>query len=403
MHSMTQDQQSVVVGGVDAHTDTHHFAALDQRGPLLATKSFAVSTPGYAEALDWLERLRRGRGDRGRVHGLLCRRAGALPARTRPPRRRGQSAARAHARRRAGKSDPLDAEDGRAPAAGRRGDRDPQADAPGSSSRSASCVSPARARSRPARPHLISCTSWSSPRPTSYASNSPPARRSRGKATLCLRLRPDRTRLHEPLQAAKLALRSHRRAHTRARPADRDSSTDTSPSSSPPPRHAPIGLLGVSTQHAGQLLVTAGQNIDRLRQRRRLRPPLRRQPDPRLLRQDDPTPAQPRRRPPSQPRTAPDRRLPAPLLPAHPRLRRTPHRRRHRPSARSSAASSATSPARSTTRSAPTSPTSTSNRSNHYRPPSSAAAPVSGSPANALDIYRNVRGHSTVPAAARGY
>jgi transposase len=30
----------------------------------------------------------------------------------------------------------------------------------------------------------------------------------RGKVSLCLRLRPDAARLHEPLQAAKLALRS---------------------------------------------------------------------------------------------------------------------------------------------------------------------------------------------------
>ena len=54
MHSMTQDDTPLVIGGVDAHADAHHLAALDQRGGLLATKSFPTTTPGYAQALDWL-------------------------------------------------------------------------------------------------------------------------------------------------------------------------------------------------------------------------------------------------------------------------------------------------------------------------------------------------------------
>jgi len=59
---------------------------------------------------------------------------------------------------------------------------------------------------------------------------------SRGKASLCLRLRPDRARLHEPLQAAKLALRS---IAERVRDLDRQIgySTNTSPRSSRPLRH----------------------------------------------------------------------------------------------------------------------------------------------------------------------
>ncbi len=51
---------------------------------------------------------------------------------------------------------------------------------------------------------------------------------SRGKATQCARLRPDMARINEPLQAAKFA------------------------------------LCGIGTGHASQLLITAGQNIDRL-------------------------------------------------------------------------------------------------------------------------------------------
>ncbi|MGZ4234910.1 MAG: IS110 family transposase, partial [Solirubrobacteraceae bacterium] len=50
---MTQEN-TLVVGGVDAHADTHHAAALDERGALLATNSFPTSTPGYRQLLDWL-------------------------------------------------------------------------------------------------------------------------------------------------------------------------------------------------------------------------------------------------------------------------------------------------------------------------------------------------------------
>ena len=56
MQSMNE-QDVLVVGGVDAHADSHHAAALDQRGALLATKQFAATTSGYAALLDWLARF----------------------------------------------------------------------------------------------------------------------------------------------------------------------------------------------------------------------------------------------------------------------------------------------------------------------------------------------------------
>src|ERR1039458_6597777 len=53
MHSM-KHQDTLIIGGVDSHADTHHAAAIDQRGALLATKGFPTTTPGYRELLDWL-------------------------------------------------------------------------------------------------------------------------------------------------------------------------------------------------------------------------------------------------------------------------------------------------------------------------------------------------------------
>jgi transposase len=49
MHSMTQQRDQVVIGGVDAHADIHHAAALDGRGALLASRQFAASSAGYEQ------------------------------------------------------------------------------------------------------------------------------------------------------------------------------------------------------------------------------------------------------------------------------------------------------------------------------------------------------------------
>jgi transposase len=53
MNSM-QDTETIVIGGVDAHSDTHEAAALDDRGALLGTASFLTTFAGYAGLLDWL-------------------------------------------------------------------------------------------------------------------------------------------------------------------------------------------------------------------------------------------------------------------------------------------------------------------------------------------------------------
>ena len=54
MHSMNEKRRRVI-GGVDAHAQTHHAAVLDGRGQLLATRAFEVSTAGYRELLGWFE------------------------------------------------------------------------------------------------------------------------------------------------------------------------------------------------------------------------------------------------------------------------------------------------------------------------------------------------------------
>lgn len=80
----------------------------------------------------------------------------------------------------------------------------------------------------------------------------------RGKTTLCARLRPDLSRLHEPAQAARLPLRSlaHRVAELDREIAALDERLIPLVATAAP---RTTQLIAVSTGDAGQLLVTAGR------------------------------------------------------------------------------------------------------------------------------------------------
>jgi transposase len=83
-----------------------------------------------------------------------------------------------------------------------------------------------------------------------------------GKATLCARLRPDPTRAADPIQAAKLALRSigRRVGDLNVEIADLDTQLERLIKTAAP---ATISGLGVGVQHAARLLIAAGENIER--------------------------------------------------------------------------------------------------------------------------------------------
>lgn len=100
---------SGVVGGVDTHADVHVAAALDQNGGLLGIESFSVDAAGYRSLLSWLSEF--GPVNRVGVEGTgsygvgLTRRLHANGVEVvevdRPNRQK---------RRKRGKSDPIDAE-----------------------------------------------------------------------------------------------------------------------------------------------------------------------------------------------------------------------------------------------------------------------------------------------------
>jgi hypothetical protein len=215
-----------------------------------------------------------------------------------------------------------------------------------------------------------------------------PGKTLRGKATLCRRLRPSIGELRRPSRAAKFALRSiarridelddeiavlDRRLEQRVRAAAPRTSR----------------LLGISTGHAGQLLVTAGQNIERLRGEAAFASLCGARSGPGVVRQDHPPPAQLWRRPPSRPHPAPDRRLALALPPRHARLRQAPNRRGQDQGRDHALPEALHRPRGPTTPSAPTSPPHPTQPP--ARPPPSTAAPVRSPPPDAgLDIYRNV-------------
>ena len=94
--------------------------------------------------------------------------------------------------------------------------------------------------------------------------SSPAARRSAARPRSAAELRPSTGELGHPTQAAKFALRSlaRRIKALDAEIAVLDRELERLVSAAAP---RTTQLLGISTGHAGRLLVTAGQNIERLR------------------------------------------------------------------------------------------------------------------------------------------
>jgi len=254
---MTNDE-TIVIGGVDAHADEHHAAALDQRGALLATKSFQTSTPGYRGLLDWLHGF-------GELEVVAVESTGAYAAglvrylrehdvRVNQPH--------AHTRRRRGKSDPIDAEmAARLALAGKATTVPKRTDGIVESIRQLRVARQSAVKARSAA--IVQLGELIITAPQELRDQLSQHKTLKGKASLCRRLRPATSELRSPIQAAKFALRS---VATRAAALDEEIAALDRQLEQLVRVAAPrtIKLLGISTHHAAQLLVTAGENIDRL-------------------------------------------------------------------------------------------------------------------------------------------
>ena len=260
MHSMTR-QDTLVVGGVDAHADAHHAAVLDERGALLSTKRFSTTTPGYRELLDWLSGY-------GEIAAVAVESTGSYAAALVRYLREHDitvvevNQPHAHTRRRVGKSDPIDAE-----MAARLFQADQakavpkQTDGIVESIRLLRVARHSAVKSRSAA--LVQVRDLIITAPQELRDQLSCRKTLRGKVTVCGRFRLTARELRSPAQAAKFALRS---TAQRIKALDQeimalDRELEPLVATAAP---RTVQLLGISTGHAGQLLVTAGQNIQRL-------------------------------------------------------------------------------------------------------------------------------------------
>ena len=254
--------ETLVVGGVDAHADSHHVAALDERGALLGSESFRTTTRGYRELFRWLSKF-------GKVDLVAVESTGSYAAGlTRYLRSQGVrvlevNQPHAHTRRRLGKSDPIDAElAARAGLAGQASAIPKRTDGIVESIRQLRVARQGAVKARTAAMAQLKDLIITAPEPLREQLCEP--KTIRGQASLCRRLRPAAGELEQPAQAARFALRSLAR---RIQTLDEEIAALDQQLERLVGRAAPrtTGLLGISTGHAGQLLVSAGQNIQRLR------------------------------------------------------------------------------------------------------------------------------------------
>jgi transposase len=263
MTSTTTTDQALpvqVAGGVDTHRDTHTAAVIDITGRSLGARQFPATAAGYRRLLAWLRTFGalqiigiEGTGAYGA--GLARYLAGervAMVEVDRPDRK---------TRRFAGKSDPIDAE-----AAARAALARVRTGVPKDRSGEVEALRNLRVARRSAVDQRADCQRQIK----SLIVTAPDPLRDQLRGLTAARLvkasaglRPDPARVSDPEQAAKTALRSLARRHLALTTEIDDLDALIEPLVT---RINPelVTRLGVGADVAGQLLVTAGQNTDRL-------------------------------------------------------------------------------------------------------------------------------------------
>lgn len=252
--------QAQVAGGVDTHQDTHTAAAVDSTGRLLGHRQFPATAAGYRQLLVWLRGFGvllvvgvEGTGVYGAGLARHLAAEGVVMLEVDRPNRK--------MRRFAGKSDPLDAEAAARTALARTRtgipkDRTGQVEA--------------LRNLRVARSSAIGQRADCQRRIKSLIVTAPEPLRAQLRGLkgvkligTCAALRPDPDRIGEPEQATKTALRALARRHTAltAEIEDLDALIGPLVAQINPDL---LARSGVGADVAGQLLVTAGQNADRL-------------------------------------------------------------------------------------------------------------------------------------------
>jgi transposase len=251
----------IVIGGVDTHSRTHHAAVLDTQGRLLGDREFPADRDGYRQLLCWL-------GRHGQVGGVgvegtgsygagLARYLGDQQVRVvevdRPDRR---------IRRQRGRSDPIDAEAAaRAVLAGTATAAPKRRDGIVEAIRVLRTARRGASKARTAAINQLKALLVTAPAPVREALDD---LSTSALIATCAKFRPEETGLADPLYASKAALQAIARRiqllEAEIGLADQRLATLVG-------RAAPrlLQLLAIGNDHAGQLLVTAGQHPERLR------------------------------------------------------------------------------------------------------------------------------------------
>jgi transposase len=248
-----------VIAGIDTHTDAHQAAVIDTIGRHLATEAFPTTPAGYRDLLTWLR-------SHGQVIAVGMEGTGSFGAELarylrahhltvievdRPDRR---------ARRAAGKSDPVDAyAAATAVLAGRAAGTPKDRDGVVEAIRALRVVRASAVKARTQTINQIRSLIITAPAAVREAL------RSLTTTALIRRLAASRpgNDLTDPATAVKLALKrlAKRYQHLSEEITDADTELRTLITHAAP---SLLALPGVGTETAGQLLVTAGDNPDRL-------------------------------------------------------------------------------------------------------------------------------------------
>jgi transposase len=249
-----------VIGGVDTHTDIHQAAVIDSVGRHLDTQSFETTSAGYGQLLAWLRAQgdviavgMEGTGAYGAELARFLTAGGITVVEVDRPDRK---ARRAH-----GKSDPIDAYAAATAVLSGRASGTPK---------SRNGIVEAIRALRVVRKSAVKARTQTINQIRSLMVTAPSALREklRGLSTAVLIDTLARTRptgdLTDPAHAARTALRRLARRYQTLQQEIKEADADLAPLVT---RAAPslVALPGVGIETAGQLLITAGDNPDRLR------------------------------------------------------------------------------------------------------------------------------------------
>lgn len=254
------ERQPAIIIGVDAHKHTHHAVALTNTGQRLADHKFTVTTRGYADLLAWAH-------DHGQIVAFGVESTGSYAAglaRFLTDHGVGVcevNTPHAHTKARVGKDDAIDAEAAaRKVLAGEATAVPKRTDSVIESIRFLMVARDSAVKARTAA--IVQLQDVLITAPAQIREQVPAG--GRAGATHCRKFRIDRSHLDDPAQAVKLALRrlAMRVGDLDEEIADLDSSLTELVQATAPTL---VSKIGIGTIHAAQLLITAGENIDRFR------------------------------------------------------------------------------------------------------------------------------------------